>query len=83
MALLSLGALDYPQIVVRLRRSWEIPDEYHRMACLEVLARRTGDASLLNEFLQLAAELPGTYLANMRRDLLAQQHARRAEPRDP
>ena len=83
MALLSLGALDYPQIAVLLRRSWEIPDEHHRMACLAVLARRTGHASLLNEFLELAAELPGTHLASMRRELLAQQHTGVAEPRDP
>lgn len=82
MALMSLAALDYPNIVVLLRRSWEIPDEYQRMACLEV-ARGIRDDSLLGELLHLAADLPGVHLADMRRELLMELHARGVDRSDP
>lgn len=80
MALLSLGSLDYPHIVVLLRRSWEMPDEYQRMACLGVLASRVHDDSLLDEFLHAAAGLPGPHLAKMRCDLLAERQAAPSAP---
>ncbi len=81
MALLSLGTLDSPQILALVPRSWDIADEYQRIACLEVLARGGHDDALLEELLHRAADLPGAHLAAHRRKLLAKRDARRANPR--
>ncbi len=79
MALLSLASLGYPHIVLLLRRSWDAGGEHQRIACLEVVARRIHDDSLLAELLRLAEDLPGVHLAERRRALLAELQTRSEE----
>lgn len=61
-ALLALSQVAYANIVALAKRSWQIDDEHHRMAALEVLAR-AGDTDALDVCLAEARGLPGEHLA--------------------
>lgn len=75
-ALLALARIGYPHLGELARRSWQIVDEHHRIAVLEVLAKQpepsAADAALLDELLEEARHLPGEYLATARAAIEAQ-----------
>lgn len=56
MALLSLGKLGYGQIRTLLAQSWEIQDQWHKMACLSVVHKYLKDRVLLEEYLNKASK---------------------------